>query len=309
MSSLAASKADNFYYPPEWRPEMGGISKFQGSKGANQYEQYGIIRFELPFDAWCLGCNCHMSKGLRFNAKKDKAGKYFSTTIWAFDMKCYSCEQRFIIKTDPKNQTYEFAEGLRKHEQDYDPEEGDGQVIVTLSDEARANLQKDAMFRLEHEQEDIAKAKATQKRIEKIQEKREDNARRDYDANALLRNQNRAKRKRDQAMLEEGKAKGFSFPLLPSSIEDELAAKEVSFRRQRIDHHREAELQQRSLMAAQSILPAKDPASKPKISIQAFKLAGKLGLQNQIQTQSRTDTSITVNIKPKKGGQATKTTK
>lgn len=41
MSSLAASRADNFYYPPEWRPEYGGISKFQGSKGKNQYEQRG----------------------------------------------------------------------------------------------------------------------------------------------------------------------------------------------------------------------------------------------------------------------------
>jgi hypothetical protein len=48
MSSLAASRADNFYYPPEWRPEYGGISKFQGSKGKNQYEQRGkeLVRFE-----------------------------------------------------------------------------------------------------------------------------------------------------------------------------------------------------------------------------------------------------------------------
>lgn len=52
MSSLAASRADNFYFPPEWRPEMGGISKFQGSKGANQWQKYGVIRFELPFDGW-----------------------------------------------------------------------------------------------------------------------------------------------------------------------------------------------------------------------------------------------------------------
>ena len=89
MSSLAASRADNFYYPPDWRPEYGGISKYQGnvdsldcyiiyytllfyikfidrityliiyiyiyttgSKGANQYQQSGVIRFELPFDGW-----------------------------------------------------------------------------------------------------------------------------------------------------------------------------------------------------------------------------------------------------------------
>jgi hypothetical protein len=111
MSSLAASRADNFYFPPEWRPEYGGISKFQGSKGANQYQKYGIIRFELPFDAWCLKCERHMSKGLRFNAKKDKDGKYFSTTIYRFTMKCYSCDQEFVIKTDPANDTYAFVDG------------------------------------------------------------------------------------------------------------------------------------------------------------------------------------------------------
>ena len=77
MSSLAASRADGYYFPPEWRPEFGGLSKYQGSKGANQYQQYGIIRFELPFDGWCLKCERHIGKGTRFNAKKDKTGKYF----------------------------------------------------------------------------------------------------------------------------------------------------------------------------------------------------------------------------------------
>lgn len=62
MSTLAAARADNMYYPPEWRPEMGGISKFQGSKGHNQYELYGKIRFELPVHGWCLGCGRHIGR-------------------------------------------------------------------------------------------------------------------------------------------------------------------------------------------------------------------------------------------------------
>lgn len=41
---------------------MGGISKFQGSKGHNQYEQYGKIRFELPVHGWCLGCGRHIGR-------------------------------------------------------------------------------------------------------------------------------------------------------------------------------------------------------------------------------------------------------
>ncbi|PKI55951.1 hypothetical protein CRG98_023683, partial [Punica granatum] len=29
-SSLAAARADNFYYPPEWTPEQGSLNKFHG---------------------------------------------------------------------------------------------------------------------------------------------------------------------------------------------------------------------------------------------------------------------------------------
>lgn len=41
---------------------MGGISKFQGSNGHNQYEKYGKIRFELPVHGWCLGCGRHIGR-------------------------------------------------------------------------------------------------------------------------------------------------------------------------------------------------------------------------------------------------------
>lgn len=30
MSTLAAARADNFYFPPEWDPKKGGLNKQQG---------------------------------------------------------------------------------------------------------------------------------------------------------------------------------------------------------------------------------------------------------------------------------------
>lgn len=53
-----------------------------------------MIRFELPYDGWCLGCNRHLGKGVRFNAKKDLAGNYFSTKIYQFTMTCPSCSRQ-----------------------------------------------------------------------------------------------------------------------------------------------------------------------------------------------------------------------
>ena len=49
------------------------------------------IRFEMPFDVRCTGCNNRIGKGVRFNAEKKSVGKYFSTTIWSFRMLCH-CE-------------------------------------------------------------------------------------------------------------------------------------------------------------------------------------------------------------------------
>ncbi len=84
---------------------------FQGSKGHNQFEQKGIVRFEMPYNMWCGSCKVligaeprcsspvgrlcvllpmgrtalsHAGRGTRFNSDKLNVGKYFSTTIWAF---------------------------------------------------------------------------------------------------------------------------------------------------------------------------------------------------------------------------------
>ena len=58
MSSLAATQADAFYFPPDYDGRKhGGLSKFNNPnyKGSNQWQQAGIVRMELPFDGWCLG--------------------------------------------------------------------------------------------------------------------------------------------------------------------------------------------------------------------------------------------------------------
>ncbi|KAJ9140675.1 hypothetical protein P3X46_031293 [Hevea brasiliensis] len=84
MSSLAAARADNFYYPPEWTPKQGSLNKFHGQHAlrerAKKIDQgILIIRFEMPFNVWCGGCNSMIAKGVRFNAEKKQVGSYHST--------------------------------------------------------------------------------------------------------------------------------------------------------------------------------------------------------------------------------------
>ncbi len=208
---------------------MGGISKFQGSKGANQYQQYGIIRYELPFDAWCLKCNTHMCKGLRFNAKKDRIGKYFSTTLYSFTMKCYSCSQQFVIKTDPEHRTYDFAEGLRKMEQDFVPDEGDS-LLQTTSDDVKSALQNDPMYRLQHEKEGKLKADSRRTSLERLIDLKDATSQHDFDANRALRRRLRDSKSQQQKEILAGEKLGLSIPLMDPAPEDTERAQKVKFK-------------------------------------------------------------------------------
>ncbi|KAG7013056.1 Coiled-coil domain-containing protein, partial [Cucurbita argyrosperma subsp. argyrosperma] len=67
QSSLAAARADNFYYPPEWTPKQGSLNKFHGQHAlrerARKIDQgILIIRFEMPYNIWCGGCNSMIAK-------------------------------------------------------------------------------------------------------------------------------------------------------------------------------------------------------------------------------------------------------
>ncbi|CAA2994395.1 Hypothetical predicted protein [Olea europaea subsp. europaea] len=132
MSSFASARADNFYYPPEWEPIkphingfifavsylfwgflhcsclQGGLNKFHGQHAlrerARKIDQgILIIRFEMPFNIWCGGCESMIANGVQFNADKKQVGNYYSTKIWSFKMKSACCKHEIVIQTDPKN--------------------------------------------------------------------------------------------------------------------------------------------------------------------------------------------------------------
>ena len=199
MSTLSAARADNFYYPPNWDPSKESLSQHTGdTRGRNQYEQEGLIRFELPFDGWCEGCGRHVGKGVRFNAKKDADGKYHSTTVWKFTMQCPSCTTKFVIKTNPAKSDYDFSAGVRRKVESYEEDAADGARLLGDTDhraqEAALAKRRDPMATLERTRDDRAKAKRAAGeladdwgRAERFYD--------DYGANRALRKRHRAVRK------------------------------------------------------------------------------------------------------------------
>ncbi len=224
MSSLAAAGSDAYYFPPDYDGRVhGGLSKFNtGSRGNNQAMLKGIIRFELPLDGVCVGCQAYIKRGSRFNAKKEKAGMYFTTTIWSFHMKCEFCRHDFVIKTDPQNDTYDYTSGIRLK-------------IVTDSpiqlDESRDNvaLGKDPISNLQRDVENRRKVLTEKERIESLIAMSDRNSKLDYDVNRALRAANRAQKRKHTALVQEGEKYGFNIPLLDNTLADAAAAQQATF--------------------------------------------------------------------------------
>ena len=198
---MAERKATNKYYPPEWNPSKGSINTFRGShplrERARKLDQgILIIRFELPFNIWCDGCNNHVGMGVRYNAEKSKIGMYHTTPLYQFRMKCHLCDNHFVIKTDPQNLDYIVENGARRQERRWDPTENE-QIEVDKAVKKKISL--DPMFKLEHDVIDKNNAvskKTHLENLEQFQERWKD----DYSSNCDVRKVFRTEKKQFKEM-------------------------------------------------------------------------------------------------------------
>ncbi|GER31923.1 coiled-coil domain-containing protein [Striga asiatica] len=262
MSSLAAARADNFYYPPEWEPKKGGLNKFQGQHAlrerARKIDQgILIIRFEMPFNIWCGGCESMIGKGVRFNAEKKQVGNYYSTKIWSFTMKSACCRHEIVIHTDPQNCEYVIISGARKKVEEYDAE--DAETLVLPVDDDRSKL-SDPFKRLEHQEGDIKKKKEAEPTLVRLQRLSDSRHSDDYTINRSLRARLRDQKNRVAQEEAHSRKSGLGLRLLPASKEDEAAASRIkfatNFERNRKD--------KRALIQAASIFSGPSNSSGPQ---------------------------------------------
>lgn len=231
MSTLAAARADNFYYPPEWEPKKGGLNKFNGQHAlrerARKLDQgILIIRFEMPYHIWCAGCNHMIAKGVRFNAEKKQVGNYYSTKIWNFTMKAPCCKQEIVIQTDPKNCEYLVISGAQKKVEEFDTE--DAETMVLPVEEEKSKL-ADPFYRLEHEEADLKKKKEAEPLLVRLQRVSDSRHLDDYSLNRSLRAKLRSQKKRVAEEETSARKMGLGIRLLPPSEQDIAAAKRIKF--------------------------------------------------------------------------------
>lgn len=262
MSSLAAARADNFYYPPEWSPKKGSLNKFHGQHAlrerARKIDQgILIIRFEMPFNVWCGGCESMIAKGVRFNAEKKQVGNYYSTKIWSFTMKSACCKHEIVIQTDPKNCEYVIISGARKKIEEFDVE--DAETMLLPVDEERSKL-SDPFYRLEHQEEDIKKKKEAEPVLVRLQRVSDSRHSDDYALNKALRAKLRSQKKRVAEEEAASRKMGLGIRLLPASEDDAAAAQRVKFPH-KFDKNRK---DKRALINAASIFSGSSGSSSSK---------------------------------------------
>ena len=83
MSTLAAARADNFYFGPNYDMNGGSLkhqwkAKVKGPRKESRLDKYKIksgpkIRFETPFHVKCTQCGHMIAKGVRFNAARKES--------------------------------------------------------------------------------------------------------------------------------------------------------------------------------------------------------------------------------------------
>nr|CAG4650479.1 EOG090X0DK6 [Sida crystallina] len=223
---MGERKGVNKYYPPDYDPSKGGLNKSQGTHALRERARklhlgILIIRFEMPYNIWCEGCKNHIGMGVRYNAEKTKVGMYYSTPVYQFKMKCVYCPNYIEMKTDPGNLDYVIVSGARRQERRWDPLENE-QVVPDEKSTTR-KLATDAMFKLEHGEQDASKLKKAVPILDRLQDHRE-RWKDDYVSNRILRDHMRTSKKdsKDKAAADAAvlaKA-SLNIELLPQSDED-----------------------------------------------------------------------------------------
>ena len=258
MSTLAATKADGFYYPPDWTPEGGSASlarKFNkngslGKRANKLHEGKLTVRFEMPYNVGCRRCGQTIARGVRFNAEKRVVGKYHSTPIYAFTMLTSCCANQLEIHTDPKDAEYVIERrrqtDRRGGHQVQRPRQGSRRRGYH-GDELQSREERDAMMadpmgRLERTVNGPSRGgrrrpvgvRPRASHVHRAQGPVKNRWKDDYEANRTLRRAMRGQRKEIKALREEGKRLNLAehIKLLPRSEEDAHEAREA-FRRRR----------------------------------------------------------------------------
>ncbi len=237
MSSLSATQADGYYIPPSYvdsgQYKKKSVQQFNhpNHKSHNQYLTRNVVRFELPYDGFCLNpkCRAHVGKGTRFNAEKKHVDNYHTSKIYEFRMKCRACkcvgpnnEYMFVIRTNPREQKFDYVSGIKLKNEEFDTVEAKSLGVIdteyghaihnftngSLDVNADTMTKSSAIDQLEKQIMDKRKAMTDRDAMEYLLRHNQTTMYDDASSNAKLRAGYRVQRKAKKRRLEDAKVLG-----------------------------------------------------------------------------------------------------
>ncbi|KAK5650335.1 hypothetical protein RI129_001364 [Pyrocoelia pectoralis] len=300
---MGERKGTNKYYPPDYDPRAGGLNKWQGTHALRERARkihMGIIivRFEMPFNIWCEGCNNHIGMGVRYNAEKKKIGMYYTTPVYEFKMKCHLCDNHFLIKTDPGNLEYIVVSGARRQENRWDPTQNE--QVVPETKETQKRLFDDSMFKLEHGTDDQNYAETAKTTLINLYNRNETSWSDNYTANCKLRdtfrktkNDIKASIAKDNALL---KKSSLNIKLVPEVEEDKQLAAVLSLKlKPKLDAEKMTALIRKNIISESSLPCTSFTAAKEQKAVQVLKVNN---LKNLVLINEKCSTPKKIKLAP-----------
>jgi len=241
----------------------------------------------MPWNMWCTSCDSHIGRGVRFNAKKNQIGRYFSTKIWEFSMKCHLCGGIIVICTDPQNCDYKVTVGGKRRCMSYST--ADLEVIEIHNEVHKERMEMDPIYRLQHEEEDKRKKMENALRLQSLHRLQE-REKADYDNNSKLRRQFRAKKKRKMEMVKAAEDKGLAIELLEGTKEDEEAAQRVEFKAENVvipAKRRRIKLENESIFKSNKKRKVKESKGKSKGKLKGKSKGSTMTMTLRSQTKHK----------------------
>lgn len=270
MSSLKATQSDGYYIPPDYLNsgayKKKSLNQYNQSKGHNQYLKNNVVRFEIPYDGFCLrkSCGCHVAKGTRYNAQKEQVGTYFSSKIWEFRMTCRECSNPFAIRTNPKERCFDYVSGIKKKIEEFDTTEAKSLgVIDTEYGHAIHNFtngrldvptgsQQSAIERLEKEVLGQRRVISDLDAMKMLLQHNRSTMHDDATSNSNLRATYRTVRKRKKQGLSEAKSRGLGKGIVLDEVQhDDLVESRRAFERNNVQDRRARLLEKRKFQELQ----------------------------------------------------------
>ena len=109
---MGERKVLNKYIPPDFDP-----SKIPRSKKKDGAKTQSKVRMMLPMSICCNTCGNYITKGTKFNARKEDAigEEYLGLKVFRFYFRCSRCSAEIAMKTDPKNADYVVEAGAKRN--------------------------------------------------------------------------------------------------------------------------------------------------------------------------------------------------